>query len=65
MPLDLWKTQSAKDTITLPRADIIQHFANKLLHKAQLNEDTQQFVIDKVYICCLVAEFITQYFVLK
>ena len=48
LPLDLWKTQSAKDTISLPRSDIIQHFANQLLHKSELNEDAQTFTIDKV-----------------
>ena len=48
LPLDLWKTQSAKDTISLPRSDIIQHFANQLLHKADLNETDQTFTIDKV-----------------
>ncbi|KAL5257448.1 hypothetical protein ACHWQZ_G012403 [Mnemiopsis leidyi] len=50
LPLDLWKTQSAKDTISLPRSDIIQHFANQLLHKAQLNETNQTFTIDKEWV---------------
>ena len=46
LPLDLWKTHSAKDTITIPRSDMIQHFANQLLHKADV--DGSRFVIDKV-----------------
>ena len=50
LPLDLWKTHSAKDTITLPRSDLIQHFANKLLQKAELNESEDHFMINKVTI---------------
>ena len=50
LPLDLWKTHSAKDTITLPRSDLIQHFANKLLQKAELNESEDHFTINKVTI---------------
>ena len=46
LPLDLWKTHSAKDTITIPRSDMIQHFANQLLHKADV--DGSRFTIDKV-----------------